>query len=88
MATDANKKTLSTGVLSGILIKIKTWVLTILPDEIASRMPSKLPSPNAVTFTGGSTATYDGSKAVTVNIPSITVEGNTISFGDVKIGVD
>lgn len=32
-------------------------------------IPTKLPSPNAVTFTGGATGTYDGSKAVTINIP-------------------
>ena len=32
-------------------------------------IPSVLPNPNAITFTGAVTGTYDGSAAVTVNIP-------------------
>lgn len=33
-------------------------------------MPSALPNPNALTFTGGATGSYDGSEAMTVEIPS------------------
>ena len=33
-------------------------------------IPEKLPNPNALTFTGSVTGTYDGSEPVTVNIPS------------------
>ena len=33
-------------------------------------MPSTMPNPNAITFTGGTSGIYDGSSAVTVNIPS------------------
>lgn len=32
-------------------------------------IPDKLPNPNAITFTGAATGTYDGSKALTVEIP-------------------
>ena len=33
-------------------------------------MPTTLPNPNALTFTGAVTGSYDGSEPVTVNIPS------------------
>lgn len=32
-------------------------------------IPTKLPNPNPLTFTGASTAIYDGSEALTINIP-------------------
>ena len=38
--------------------------------KLAQEMPSALPNPNALTFTGAVEGSYDGSKAVTVNIPS------------------
>lgn len=37
----------------------------------AEDMPSALPSPNALTFTGAVTGTYDGSEAKTINIPTV-----------------
>lgn len=33
-------------------------------------IPDALPNPNALTFTGAATGTYDGSSAVTINIPN------------------
>ena len=36
----------------------------------AITVPDKLPNPNALTFTGAVTGSYDGSSAVTVEIPS------------------
>ena len=38
--------------------------------KMAQEMPEALPNPNALTFTGAVTATYDGSAPLTVNIPS------------------
>lgn len=35
-----------------------------------NRLPTALKNPNALTFTGAATGTYDGSAALTVNIPS------------------
>ena len=38
--------------------------------KLAEEMPDKLPNPNALIFTGAVTGSYDGSAAVTVEIPS------------------
>ena len=34
-------------------------------------MPTTLPNPNALTFTGAVTGSYDGSEAKTINIPTV-----------------
>ena len=38
--------------------------------KIAEELPNKLPNPNALTFTGAVTGSYDGSEPLAVNIPS------------------
>lgn len=38
--------------------------------KLAVEMPDKLPNPNALTFTGAVTGSYDGSEEKTINIPS------------------
>lgn len=38
--------------------------------KLAEEMPDKLPNPNTLTFTGAVTGTYDGSAAVSVEIPA------------------
>ena len=38
--------------------------------KLAEEMPDKLPNPNALTFTGAVTGSYDGSNPLTVEIPS------------------
>ena len=38
--------------------------------KLAEEMPTALPNPNALTFTGAVTGSYDGSEPVTVEIPS------------------
>ena len=35
-----------------------------------TELPTKLPNPSALTFTGASTGTYDGSNPLTINIPA------------------
>ena len=40
------------------------------PTSQIAGLPTKLPNPYALKFTGAATATYDGSGAVTVNIPT------------------
>lgn len=42
-------------------------------------IPTKLPNPYALTFTGAATGTYDGSSAVTVHIPVVTDGGETVA---------
>lgn len=44
-------------------------------------IPATLPNPNALTFTGAVNATYDGSTAVSVEIPSGGSGGTDISLG-------
>ena len=39
-------------------------------EKMAKEMPEKLQNPHALTFTGAVTGSYDGSEAVTVEIPS------------------
>lgn len=41
-----------------------------------SKLPTALKNPNALTFTGAATGTYDGSAALTVNIPSGGASGS------------
>ena len=46
-----------------------------------------LPNPNALTFTGAVTGSYDGSTAKTVNIPSAVTDAHINSLIDTKLGV-
>lgn len=47
-----------------------TGTETEFAAKLAEKMPTALPNPNALTFTGAVNATYDGSAAVSVEIPS------------------
>lgn len=53
-------------------------------------IPTKLPTPNALTFTGAVTGTWDGSSAKTVNIPSGSSyslpTASATTLGGVKVG--
>ena len=40
--------------------------------------PTSMKNPQALKFTGGATATYDGSKAVTVNIPTTAITSRSL----------
>lgn len=53
--------------LKTILNAIK-YLLTGYPKK--KDIPTKLPNPNPLTFTGAVTGSYDGSEALTVEIPS------------------
>ena len=50
-------------------------------------IPTTLPNPNAITFTGAVTGSYDGSAAMTVNIPSAVTDDHINSLIDTKLGV-
>ena len=45
-----------------------------------SGLPTKLPNPYALKFTGAATATYDGSGAVTVNIPTAQASPHALTL--------
>lgn len=47
-----------------------TGTETEFAAKLAQEIPKTLPNPNALTFTGAVTGSYDGSEAVTVEIPS------------------
>ena len=46
-----------------------------------------LPNPNALTFTGAVTGSYDGSAPLSVNIPSAVTDDHINSLIDTKLGV-
>lgn len=46
-----------------------TWGLVVTALAEKTDIPTALPNPNSIHFTGASTGTYDGSSALTINIP-------------------
>lgn len=50
-------------------------------------IPTELPNPNALTFTGAVTGTYDGSNPVSVEIPSAVTDDHINELIDTKLGV-
>ena len=50
-------------------------------------IPKTLPNPNAITFTGAVTGSYDGSEPMSVNIPSAVTDAHINSLIDTKLGV-
>lgn len=58
---------LTTNVSNKPLSAAQGVALKALIDAIS--IPDALPNPNALTFTGAVTSTYDGSESVTINIP-------------------
>jgi hypothetical protein len=56
--------------------------------EFASKLAQeKFANPNALTFTGAMTGSYDGSMAVSVEIPSAATDDHINSLIDAKLGV-
>ena len=45
--------------------------------KLAEELPTTLPNPNALTFTGAVTGSYDGSEAVEINVPSMGSSGGS-----------
>ena len=50
-------------------------------------IPTALPNPNAITFTGAVTGSYNGSAPMSVNIPSAVTDAHINSLIDTKLGV-
>jgi hypothetical protein len=68
---------LNTDPLGG---SIKVWNAEGYWETI---IPTSLKNPNAIKFTGAVTGTYDGSSAVTLNIPTIAgPKGDTGAKGE------
>ena len=60
---------------------------TLAEESNIPVIPTVLPNPNAITFTGAVTGSYDGSTAMTVNIPSAVTDDHINSLIDTKLGV-
>ena len=76
---------LTTNVANKPLSAAQGVALKALIDAIS--VPDKLPNPNALNFTGAVNATYDGSAAVSVEIPSAVTDDHINSLIDTKLGV-
>ena len=50
-------------------------------------IPTTLPNPNAITFTGAVTGSYDGSAPMSVEIPNAVTDDHINSLIDTKLGV-
>ena len=50
-------------------------------------IPTALPNPNAITFTGAVTGSYNGTAPLSVNIPSAVTDAHINSLIDTKLGV-
>lgn len=48
-------------------------------QKMAQELPTALPNPHKLTFTGGATGSYDGSSPLTVSIPTASGDGSTSS---------
>ena len=69
---------------------VATVIIEITPNgEVndISAVVATLPNPQAITFTGAVTGSYDGSAAMTVNIPSAVTDDHINSLIDTKLGV-
>lgn len=64
-----------------------SWGLNITTLAQKTDIPSALPSPNALTFTGAVIGSYDGSAAMAVNIPGAVTDDHINFLIDTKLGV-
>ena len=72
---------ISDGAVTGganalVTIEVVDATSQLIIDEI----PSELKNPYALTFTGASSGTYDGSSAVTINIPNGGTGGTAVTL--------
>lgn len=66
-------------VTGGVNALVTKEVLDSTSQLIMDEIPSELKNPYALTFTGASSGTYDGSSAVTINIPSGDTGGTAVT---------
>ena len=74
----------------GTYAVVSTSIIEITPNgevnDISAAVET-LPNPNAITFTGAVTGSYDGSKPLSVTIPSAVTDDHINSLIDTKLGV-
>lgn len=64
-----------------------TWGFNATTLAQKTDIPTALPNPNAMTFTGAVTGTYNGSAPLSVKIPSAVTDDHINSLIDTKLGV-
>lgn len=64
-----------------------TWDFMIAALAQKTDIPSELPNPNFLTFSGAVIGSYDGSAPMSVNIPSAVTDDHINSLIDTKLGV-
>ena len=64
-----------------------TWGFLTTTLAQKTDIPSALPNPNTLTFTGAVTGSYDGSAPLSVKIPSAVTDAHINSLIDTKLGV-
>ena len=64
-----------------------TWGTAFTTLAQKTDIPAALPNPNALTFTGAVTGSYNGSDPLSVNIPSAVTDDHINSLIDTKLGV-
>lgn len=67
-------------VTGGTNALVTKEVLDATSQLIMDEIPTALKNPYALTFTGASSGTYDGSSAVTINIPSGGTGGTAVTL--------
>lgn len=76
--------------LLAVLYGIKSdnrWFYEVTELSQKEDIPTMLPNPNALTFTGAVTGSYDGSASLSVKIPSAVTDDHINSLIDTKLGV-
>ena len=63
------------------------WGFNVTTLAQKTDIPSALPNPNVLTFTGAVTGSYDGSAPMSVKIPSAVTDDHINSLIDTKLGV-
>ena len=66
---------------------LNSWKLMFTTLVQETDIPTTLPNPNAITFTGAVTGHYDGSAEMTVVIPYAVTDDHINSLIDTKLGV-
>lgn len=64
-----------------------TKFTTLAEKKDIPDIPTLLPNPHAIIFTGAVTGNYDGSAPMTINIPSAVTDAHINSLIDTKLGV-
>lgn len=80
----------TTCTLGDTKTSVDTITVEITPNDEVNfyfNTVETLPNPHAITFTGAVTGSYDGSAAMTINIPSAVTDDHINSLIDIKLGV-